>query len=246
MQQYFNIFLEFNHQVLINTINNSVCNGIKGYVCVVDGNVLANAYKNKLYRDIINGAIANSCDGSSVAMLAGYLYKQKFSTYTGPEIFSEYVKQKKYKQYFIGNTTEIHDGLKARFRELNYPIDQFIFEALPFLDVNDFDYPSIAKNINEFSPDIIWVSLGAPKQEYFISKLFPFIKQGVLIAIGAAFNLYLGDDKYGRAPLWMRKIHLEWLYRVIKEPIRVGKRALSYAVLIPRLVIDEKRKIKVH
>jgi len=56
--------------------------------------------------------------------------------------------------------------------------------------------------------------------------------------------LYLGNDKYSRAPLWMRKIHLEWVYRVIKEPSRVGKRALNYALVIPKLVIEERKKIR--
>jgi len=225
-------------------MNNFLAYGKKGYICIVDGNVLANTCKNSSYKNIVNGSILNSCDGSSIAILAGYLHKKKFSTYTGPEIFSKYVKQNRYKQYFIGNTKEMHEGLKARFIELNYNIEQFKFEALPFLDVNDFDYPSIAENINNFAPDIIWVSLGAPKQEYFISKLFPLIDKGVLIAIGAAFNLYLGNDKYSRAPLWMRKIHLEWIYRIIKEPTRVGKRALNYALVIPKLVIEERKKIR--
>jgi N-acetylglucosaminyldiphosphoundecaprenol N-acetyl-beta-D-mannosaminyltransferase len=243
MQKYFNVSLEFDHKELRNIINKTISNKVKGYVCVVDGNVLAHAYKNSYYRDIINGATANTCDGNSIAMLAGHIYKQKFSAYHGPDIFANYVKQGKYKQYFIGNTEENHEKLKARFKELNYNIDQFRFEALPFSDVNDFDYISIAKHINEFSPDIIWVSLGAPKQEYFIGKLFPYINQGILFAIGAAFNMYLGDDKYSRAPLWLRKIHLEWIYRLIKEPVRVGKRAWNYAILIPRLIIEEKRKL---
>lgn len=244
MQKYFNIFLEFNHQTVVNTINNTVESGNKGYVCVIDGNVLATSYKSEDYRKIINGGLVNTCDGSSIALLAGKIHKQKFTTYPGPAIFAEYVKQEKYKQYFIGNTKENHEALKDRFRDLNYNFDQYKFEALPFLNINDFNYPLIAKNINDFSPDIIWISLGAPKQEYFIRKLFPLIRRGVLIAIGAAFNLYLGNDKYGRAPFWMRKMHVEWIYRVISEPYRIGKRALDYALVIPRIVIQEKEKMK--
>jgi len=242
MQKYFNIFLEFDHKELINIINKTIDNKVKGYVCVVDGNVLAHSYKNSNYRDIINGATVNTCDGNSIAMIAEHIHKRKFSTYSGPDIFANYVKQGGYKQYFIGNTEENHVQLRRRFRKLNFNIDQFRFEALPFRDVDDFDYKSIAEHINEFSPDIIWVSLGAPKQEYFIGKLFPYIDKGILFAIGAAFNLYLDDDKYSRAPFWVRKIHLEWVYRLIKEPVRVGRRAWNYAILIPRMIIEEKRK----
>ena len=86
-----------------------------------------------------------------------------------------------------------------------------------------------------------WVLL---KQEYFISKPVTLIDKGVLIAIGAAFNSFLGNEIFSRAPIWMRKMHLEWLFRVVKEPSRLGKRAFNYAYILPRLVIEERKKIR--
>ena len=127
---------------------------------------------------------------------------------------------------------------------MGYDVKQFKFEPLPFINVEGFDYESIAGNINEFSPDIIWVSLGAPKQEFFINKLYKYVDVGVLFAIGAAFNLFLGDEVNKRAPQLMRRFHLEWLFRVFQEPRRIGKRAWNYAVLMPNLIIEEKRKVK--
>ncbi|HZL09019.1 MAG TPA: WecB/TagA/CpsF family glycosyltransferase [Prolixibacteraceae bacterium] len=243
MQKYFKIFIEFNHQIFDSIIEKAIKDKNKGYVCVIDGNVLAHSTKNTFYGDIVNGALVNSCDGSSIAMLLGYIHKQKFSTYTGPEIFSKYIKTP-YKQYFLGNTEENLERLKKRFIELGYDIAQFKFDPLPFKNVDDFDYRSIAKEINEFSPDIIWVSLGAPKQEIFISKLYPFINRGVLFAIGAAFNLFLGDEANKRAPEILQKLHLEWLFRVYKEPNRVGGRAFNYFKLLPRLIIEERKQFK--
>jgi N-acetylglucosaminyldiphosphoundecaprenol N-acetyl-beta-D-mannosaminyltransferase len=115
----------------------------------------------------------------------------------------------------------------------------FHFEPLDFREVDDFDYKAIAHSINRFSPDVVWVSLGAPKQELFISKLFPEINKGVLFGIGAAINLFLGEHQGIRAPKIMRELHLEWLFRVIKEPKRVGRRAVEYLLLLPRLVLEE-------
>lgn len=243
MNKYFNIFLEFDHKIFDSIIENTIKYRTKGYVCVVDGNVLAHSTKSTSYKDIINGAIVNTCDGSSIAMLAGFIHKQKFSTYTGPEIFAKYVKER-YKQYFLGNTEENLERLKNRLSELGYDISQFKFESLPFRNVEDFDYNTIAKQINEFSPDIIWVSLGAPKQEIFISKLFPSIKIGVLFAIGAAINLFLEDKTNKRAPKILRKLRLEWLSRVSQEPNRVGKRALNYLTILPRLIFEEIKQSK--
>jgi len=243
MKKCFNVSFEFNRKVFNKTIKNAICARVKGYVCVIDGNVLAYTYKNSYYKDIINGALVNSCDGSSIAMLASMLHGQRFKTYTGPEIFSAFIS-KGYTQLFFGNTEDVLNKLYSCFEEKGLNTKLMSFSTLPFLNVNDFDYALIAQKINSLKPDIIWVSLGAPKQEYFISKIFPFINQGVLIAIGAAFNFYLDNDNYSRAPLWLRIIHLEWLYRIIKEPVRVGKRALDYAVLLPRLIVEERKKIK--
>lgn len=245
MQKYFNVNLEFDHKAFDSIIENAIKNNTIGYVCIVDGNVLTNATKNINYRNIINGAIVNSCDGDSIAMLAGFIHKQKFTSLTGPDIFAAYVKNN-YKQYFVGNTIENLERLKARFFELGYYSDNYRFESLPFQIVEDFDYSNIAKNINEFSPDIIWVSLGAPKQEIFISKLYPFINKGVLFAIGAAFNLFLGDEGNKRAPKIMIRLHLEWLFRVIQEPKRIGKRALEYFFLLPGLIIEEIKQSKIN
>lgn len=241
MQKYFDIHLEFSHTKIENIIEDAIKHKTKGYVCVVDGNVLAQSTKNIFYKDIINGSIVNTCDGSSIAMIAGLIHKQKFSTYTGPDIFAKYIKEN-CKQYFLGNTEENLKRLKTMFLDFGYNITQFKFESLPFRNVEDFDYSKIATNIKEFAPDIIWVSLGAPKQEIFISKLYPFIEKGILFAIGAAFNLFLGEKENKRAPGIMRNMHLEWLYRTIQEPRRVGKRALSYLILLPILIFKELKR----
>lgn len=238
MNKYFNISIEFDKRKIVSKINDCIERNQKGYVCVVDGNVLATAHKQKEYRDIVNGALVNTCDGSSIALLAGLIHKSKFETYTGPEIFSKYVGEN-YTQYFLGNTDENLLRLKNKFEALGYNLNNFKFQSLPYKNVDDFDYPTIAQEIQLFSPDIIWVSLGAPKQEIFISKLYPYLDKGVLFAIGAAFNLFLGDEKNKRAPQIIRNMHLEWLFRVLQEPKRVGKRALSYLGILPILIYNE-------
>ena len=93
-------------------------------------------------------------------------------------------------------------------------------------------------------PDIIWVSLGAPKQELFISKLCPYVNKGVLFAIGAALNLFLGDQTNKRAPKIWRNIHIEWIFRILQEPNRVGKRAINYLILLPEIVLAEMKQLK--
>lgn len=97
MQKYFNVFLEFDHHLLKSTIEEAITNSQKGYVCVVDANVLTIAQKDEQFRNVLNGALINTCDGSSIAMLAGMVHKQRLRALNGPEIFAYYI-EKKYKQ----------------------------------------------------------------------------------------------------------------------------------------------------
>jgi N-acetylglucosaminyldiphosphoundecaprenol N-acetyl-beta-D-mannosaminyltransferase len=243
MDKYFDIKLEFDKKLIFKSVHDTLTNKSKGYICVVDGNVLTIANQSIEYKNIVNNAIVNICDGSSIATLAGLIHKKKLQPYTGPELFSNLI-EKEYKQYFIGNTPENLMLLKKEFESLNYNVNNFKFMELPFKEVDEFDYVSIAENINSFSPDIIWISLGAPKQEQFIEHLLPYINIGILVAIGAAFNLFLGKDNNKRSPLWMRKLNLEWLFRSILEPDRIGKRAIKYLINIPTLVIEEIKNVK--
>jgi len=241
MKKYFNVNFEFKKSIIHKTIENYLSNKKKGYVCIVDGNVLAHSYKNTTYNQIINSSTLNICDGSSIALLAGLIHNKKLEPYTGPQIFSKYVKES-YRQCFLGNTPENLLKINNKMMNLGYNMNLFKFIPLPFREVSNFDYKDIAQEVNDFKPDIIWVSLGAPKQEYFISKLFPLVEQGVLFAVGAVFNLFLYDKTKNNDTL--EKHNLIWLSRVIKEPKRVGVRAIKYLFILPRLILLEIKNKK--
>ena len=68
------------------------------------------------------------------------------------------------------------------------------FLELPYMSVEEFDYANIAKEIETDEADIIWIALGAPKQEYFMDRLKPHLKRGVMIAVGAVFKFYSGVE----------------------------------------------------
>ncbi len=80
----------------------------------------------------------------------------------------------------------------------------------------------IIEEINKSKADILFVGVGAPKQEKWIHKHKDNLQVGVALGIGAAFDFIAGNVK--RAPLWMQKNGLEWLYRFLQEPTRLFKR----------------------
>lgn len=234
----FNVNFEFSKDRAYEKIIYSIESNSPNYICVVDGNVLATAQKDILYREIINTSLLNICDGSSIALFTNWIYGTKFSAFTGPMIFKDLL-YKDFKQLLLGNTSEILGLLKNKLKYDGCKIENYDFISLPFKSVEEFDYESIADNINRNSYDIIWVSLGAPKQEIFISKLTPLLKRGVVFAIGAAFNLILVEQRDTFVSAYMKKYHLGWCIRVAQEPKRIGGRAWNYLKLIPQLIYTE-------
>lgn len=235
---YFNVKLEFDCDKVDQIIHNAIINNGKGYVCSVEGNVLAVANTNPEFNTVVNDSLVNICDGNSIAMLASIIHKRKFKTYIGADLFLKYIKMAKYKSFFLGNTTEVLQGLKSNLSKYDSSISNMKFETLPFKSVEDFNYSEIAKMINEDNPDIIWVSLGAPKQEIFMSKLQPYINRGVMFGFGAIFNFNSGVNNE-RAPKVFLKLKLEWLYRLYKEPTKQFKKFKLYTKVLPSLVFNE-------
>ena len=90
-ERFLNIPLTFGIDNVNNNIEYIYKSNIKGYVCVIDFNVLANTFKYDDYHAIINNSIFNTCDGSLIAFLLNIKYKKKYSSYNGPEIFKKFI-----------------------------------------------------------------------------------------------------------------------------------------------------------
>lgn len=115
----------------------------------------------------------------------------------------------------LGGRPEVLEQLKTKFdRELP---GLNIVAAYDGYFTRDEEEEIVAK-ITEQQPDLLLVALGVPKQEYFIDRWAPAFSQTVCIGVGGSFDVWAGNVK--RAPLLMRQLHLEWLYRLVKEPWR--------------------------
>ena len=239
MDNYFKINFEFDKEIIHKIIQSSIDTGISGYVCSVDSNNLISANSNPSHLEALNGATVNLCDSAWIPLFVNLIYKTKYENYTGADLFLEYVNLKKYRQFFLGSTPDVLEGLRNRLCQIDPSIAQMRFETLPFRKVDDFDYPAIAKMINEDNSDIIWVSLGAPKQEQFMFLLKPFLNRGVMFGFGAIFNFNAGITKQKRAPRWMIRIKMEWLFRIFQEPKRMARRYWNVFISFPKIMIEE-------
>ncbi len=236
----FNIHIEFDSKVFRETIERHIVEKKKAYVCVVDANVITIAQKELKYREIIKNATINTCDGSSIAKLVNKIYETDYHAYNGPEVFEYYI-ERPYKHLLVGNTKAKVDQIKKFVKQKGVEVDLQHLDV-PFVPVDQFDYEELAKQINEIKPDIVWVSLGAPKQEIFISKIFPYVDQGVFFGIGAAFNFYTGDLHNNKKEIG--GIRLIWLERIFKEPKKQIRRMGNYVLTVPKMYWEEKKRAK--
>lgn len=244
MKPYFNVLLEFDKAQFDKTIFEAIENGTVGYSCSVESNNLTVANKNPEFLKVLNGALVNNCDGSVLAKILGKIHHEPLDSYIGADIFIKYVKMKKFKQFFLGNTEEVLEGLRQNLSQIDSKIANMKFMTLPFRKVDEFDYQGIADVINAEDPDIIWVSLGAPKQEMFMSRLQPYLKRGVMFGYGAIFNFNAGVGEVKRAPQWMLNLRLEWLHRALEQPQKNIPRYWGFVKILPRLIREERKRVK--
>lgn len=236
----FNIHIEFDSKVFCNTVEKYIAEKKKAYVCVVDANVITIAQKDEDYRKIVMGANINTCDGSSIAKMVNKIYGTHYHAFNGPELFEYYI-ERPYKHLLVGNTAAKVEQIKNKVKEKGLDLNLQHLDV-PFVPVDQFDYKGIAEQINAIKPDIIWVSLGAPKQERFISNIFPYIESGVLFGIGAAFNFYTGDLHNNKKEIG--GLRFIWLERIFKEPKKQLNRVGKFMLAVPKMYREERKKAR--
>ncbi len=238
MIQYFNIFYEFDKELVRKRIAQQVTEKRADYICVADGVILDVANRNPDYLKVVNGGMFSICDSSYVPLYIRWIYGKRYEQYCGSQIFMDIIRSRKYRMIFMGTSQATLKGLQNNLLKENPDVADMTFLELPYRVVKDFDYEGIAKKIEADGADIIWIALGAPKQEIFMSFLKPHLKRGVMIAVGAAFKFYSGMDVQ-RAPQWMIRWHLEFVHRIFKEPKKQLKRCGTILLTLPKLFVKE-------
>lgn len=243
IERYFNMNFCFDRQEVYERIKERLKQDGSDYITVADGVVLNTVNRTPSYQKVTDGAMFSICDSSFVPLYIKWIYGKRFQQFSGSTIFKELVSESSYRLFFLGTNDNVLSSLKRNLSEkLNPNCSDMSFMSLPFKNAEDFDYAGIAKSIEEDKADIVWVALGAPKQDIFMSLLKPYLNHGVMLGVGAAFKFYSGLDEK-RAPEWMIKHHLEFVYRIFQDPKKQLKRCGWIIYMLPKMLIEEiKRK----
>lgn len=194
------------------------------YITVANVHTTVTAFENSQYRKVQNGGVMAIPDGGPLSCLArkrGYMATQRT---TGPGLMEEIFRmseKKNYRHFFYGSTEETLEKLRQRLCR-SYPELKIVgMFSPPFRDLSAEEDEKVIRMINATDVDFVWIGLGAPKQEEWMANHQGRIN-GLMIGVGAGFDYFAGNIK--RAPEWMQKNNLEWLYRLVQDPKRLLKR----------------------
>lgn len=196
------------------------------YMCVTNVHTVVTAHDDTEYKKIQNGGIMAIPDGGPLSVLGKKRGYKEMSRTTGPDYLEEILRisqEKGYKHYFYGSSCETLKKLRDAI-ENKYPGTHIAgMYSPPYRLLTPQEDTEIIANINSVKPDFLWIGLGAPKQEKWMSEHQGKV-DGFMVGVGAAFDFLADNIK--RAPKWMQKCNLEWLYRLIQDPRRLFMRYL--------------------
>lgn len=209
-----------------------------GYVCVTNSRTLFISKKNSKYLNIQNNSLVTVPDGQPIVWIARNLGFKNIQKTSGLDLMKEIFKisyKNNFSHFFYGSSKNVLDEIVRKISS-DYPGVKVVGqESPPFLEYHQFDYQKILEKIEEKNPDFFWVGLGAPKQEFFMNELNKKNPKCIQIGVGLAFDYYSNNVK--RAPVFLRKLGLEWFFRILSQPNRVNFKSLIaiFWIIIPLL-----------
>jgi N-acetylglucosaminyldiphosphoundecaprenol N-acetyl-beta-D-mannosaminyltransferase len=126
---------------------------------------------------------------------------------------------------FYGGASDILSGLSENLKQKFPRLKVNYLFSPPFRELTEEEDAQIVKAINDSGARVLFIGLGCPKQEYWMIAHREKI-HAVMLGVGAAFDFIAG--KKSQAPSWMQRVGLEWLYRLLQEPRRLGRRYLYH------------------
>lgn len=183
------------------------------------------AKENPEIAEMYNSATMAAIDGMPIVKLGrrkGFNCERCAAPDIMGMMFEEAVRQGKTHYFYGGKDDNVLKRLRENL-ERDYPEIKIVgMYSPPFRPLTDEEDAAICKEINDLHPDFLWVGIGAPKQEKWMWKHQERIQGTVMLGVGAGFDFFAGT--LDKAPAWMEKASLEWLFRLAKEPKRLWRR----------------------
>lgn len=218
---------------------------LKGnYICVSNVHTTVMAFRDEEYRKVQNSGAMALPDGQPLSIVSRKRGYSEAKRVPGPDLMPAMLElsvKTGYTHYLYGSTEETLAKLKETMLQ-RFPGLQIVGSyAPPFRPLSEEEDQEIIDKINQSGADFIWVALGAPKQEKWMYEHKGKVN-GLMLGVGAAFDFLAGTTK--RAPMWMQRLCLEWVYRILQNPKRMLPRYLNTNFAFLYYVHKENRVLR--
>ena len=184
------------------------------------------------------------CDGTPLVWASRLTGKPLRERVAGSDLvprLAAHAEKKGYKIFLLGGELSSLKGASENLQRKYPALPAVHYYSPPFAPLHEFDNQQILEEIRKASPDILLVAFGCPKQEKWIYMHYRKLGVPCCIGIGATVDFLAG--KVSRAPAWVARTGLEWVYRVLQEPRRLAGRYMKDVLFLVRQTLRESRAI---
>lgn len=212
------------YQAALHELTNLAKRRSPSYVCFANAHMIIEAYRNKNFRALVNASTLTLPDGMPIVFSLKLLHGVAQERVAGMDFMTDVIRvceAERLSVFFLGSTDQVLNAIKEK-SERDFPNLKIAgMFSPPFRKTTIEETNAYIDMINRSGAHFVLVSLGCPKQENWMAQNSKNIN-AILLGVGGAFPVYAGLVK--RAPNWMQRFSLEWLYRLLQEPRRMWKR----------------------
>jgi N-acetylglucosaminyldiphosphoundecaprenol N-acetyl-beta-D-mannosaminyltransferase len=223
----------------------TIAHGEKGYICVAATHTVMVCDEDPELREAVLNSSITVPDGQPLVWAMNALGSGLEERVYGPELMARYCEHAAdtgTRMYLYGGRNQgalVQLALNLRHR---FPGVKIVGGySPPFRELSADEEDAIIEEMNGSKADVIWVGVGAPKQEKWMAAMRDRLDASVLVGVGAAFDFHAG--LVPQAPEWMQASGLEWLFRMAQEPRRLAPRYVRYN---PRFITGFARQYARH
>lgn len=197
-----------------------VRSGAGGFAIAINAEKVITCNRDRKVQETIERATLRYPDGAGV-VVAMRLKGVRSTRVAGADLWLEVLRQaggQRLSVALIGAKPEVLDATRQRL-ETDFPDVSVLVARNGYDGTRDLD--ALTQEIATKKPDLVFVALGSPKQELLIERFRTAHPSGFYLGLGGSFDIYAGVKK--RAPLWMQRRGMEWLFRFLSEPSRAPR-----------------------
>ena len=215
------------------------------YICTANVDFLVQARRDAELCRILNEAHLVLCDGTPLVWASRWLGKPLPERVAGSDLVPQLIRvaaENNHRLFFLGATPEANEQAVANVRSQFPNVIIAGHYSPPFRPLPELDNGEITKRIRATHPDIVLVAFGCPKAEKWMAGNYRSLGVPVTIGIGGTIDFLAGRMK--RAPLWMQRAGLEWIFRLCQEPRRLFRRYAADLWYFAWAMTAELRRMK--